>query len=180
MTSMTVYSNIGKLSDKKYHDIKVKDIQPEVFQDYKKCSLFIGVSKCDFKCCKEVNLPCSICQNSGINNQKDFKLPFEEVLKTYSKSLLNDAIVIGGLEPFLQVDEVYQLCKYLRKKGVYNDIVIYTGYYQEEICPDTLKKFKELGNIIIKFGRYIPDRPNRFDEVLGITLSSDNQYAVKL
>ena len=37
-----------------------------------------------------------------------------------------------------------------------------------------LKKYK---NIIIKFGRYIPNRPKKYDNILGIDLVSDNQYA---
>jgi hypothetical protein len=36
------------------------------------------------------------------------------------------------------------------------------------------------GNLIFKFGRFIPDRPHRFDEVLGVELASDNQFAVNL
>ena len=32
-------------------------------------------------------------------------------------------------------------------------------------------------NIIIKFGRYIPNQEKHYDDVLGIELASDNQYA---
>ena len=35
-------------------------------------------------------------------------------------------------------------------------------------------------NIIIKFGRYIPNRNNKYDEILGVTLASDNQFAEKI
>jgi len=61
------------------------------------------------------------------------------------------------------------------------DIVIYTGYYPDEI-KDMLKTLKtyENTNIIIKFGRFIPDKPHRFDDVLGVELASDNQYAMRL
>ncbi len=181
MTSMMTYSNVGKLSDNVFYaSIKVKDIKPEVFQDYKKCSMFIGVSTCDFKCCREVNLPCSTCQNSGVNSQEDIIVDYENIFKMFQNSLLSEAIVIGGLEPFLQADEVVQLIHYFRDRGVKNDFVIYTGYYPEEISKDTLETLKKLENVVIKYGRYIPDRPNRFDEVLGVTLASDNQYAVKL
>ena len=34
-------------------------------------------------------------------------------------------------------------------------------------------------NIIIKFGRYIPNQGTHFDKVLGVKLASDNQYALK-
>ena len=60
-----------------------------------------------------------------------------------------------------------------------DDVVIYTGYYPDEIkdALDVLKGFK---NIIIKFGRYIPNRQSRYDEILGVTLASDNQYAERI
>jgi hypothetical protein len=35
-------------------------------------------------------------------------------------------------------------------------------------------------NIIVKFGRYIPDNKPHFDEVLGVNLASPNQYAKKI
>ena len=35
-------------------------------------------------------------------------------------------------------------------------------------------------NIIIKFGRYIPNQQSHFDIVLGVNLASDNQYAERL
>ena len=39
--------------------------------------------------------------------------------------------------------------------------------------------FKEYAPVIVKYGRYIPNMESRYDEVLGITLSSANQYAKK-
>lgn len=76
----------------------------------------------------------------------------------------------------LQFGEVYDLIKYFRDKGCNDVFVIYTGYYPNEI-EEELNKLKELNNIIVKFGRFIPDRPHRYDEVLGVELASDNQYA---
>lgn len=35
-------------------------------------------------------------------------------------------------------------------------------------------------NIIVKFGRFIPNQHPHYDEVLGINLASDNQYAEKI
>lgn len=37
-----------------------------------------------------------------------------------------------------------------------------------------LKSYK---NIIIKFGRYVSGQKQHFDDILGVYLSSDNQYA---
>ena len=39
---------------------------------------------------------------------------------------------------------------------------------------------KKFNNIIIKFGRYIPNSSKKYDDVLGVYLSSENQYALKL
>ena len=96
----------------------------------------------------------------------------------YSKDGLEESIVFGGLEPMLQFQELVSFIDKFRKVSN-DDIVIYTGYYKIEIEKEieVLKKYK---NIIIKFGRYIPNRKSRYDEVLGITLASDNQYAEKI
>ena len=55
-------------------------------------------------------------------------------------------------------------------------IVIYTGYYPSEI-GDKLKKLFKFKNIIIKFGRFIPNDTPRHDNILGVTLASSNQFA---
>ena len=60
-----------------------------------------------------------------------------------------------------------------------DDIVVYTGYDKEEI-PEHLMTLKKYKNIIVKFGRYVPGQQAHFDEVLGVELASDNQYAEKL
>lgn len=92
---------------------------------------------------------------------------------------ITKAVVIGGMEPMLQLDEVESLIKLFRDNGNDSEFVIYTGYYPEEIT-EQLESLKSLGTIVIKFGRFIPDRPSRYDDVLGITLSSDNQFAKKI
>lgn len=53
------------------------------------------------------------------------------------------------------------------------------GYDRNEIEEHImiLKKYK---NIIVKFGRYIPNQKKHFDPVLGVELASDNQHAEKL
>ena len=71
------------------------------------------------------------------------------------------------------------------RKNTLDDIVIYTGYTEEELLhgASTLKLPKgyydlvcSYENIIIKFGRFKPDQPSHYDEVLGVNLSSPNQY----
>ena len=76
----------------------------------------------------------------------------------------------------IQINEVIDLINLFRNQCEDCPFVIYTGYYPNEISKELnlLKKYK---NIIIKFGRYIPNRPKKYDNILGIDLVSDNQYA---
>jgi hypothetical protein len=43
-----------------------------------------------------------------------------------------------------------------------------------------LEEFKQFKNIIIKFGRFVPNQEKHYDEVLGIELASPNQYARRI
>ena len=158
--------------------MKLKFIKRDDFVNYKKCSMFLGTTSCDWKCCKENNLPCSTCQNHSWSNNPIKQFKDEIIIDMYLKDGLEESIVFGGLEPMLQFQELVSFIDKFRKVSE-DDIVIYTGYYKTEIEKEIeiLKKYK---NIIIKFGRYIPNRQSRYDEVLGVTLASDNQYAEKI
>ena len=57
--------------------------------------------------------------------------------------------------------------------------VIYTGYEPNEI-NNKLQALSFFKNIIIKFGRFIPNQEPHYDEILGIKLASENQYAIRL
>ena len=46
-----------------------------------------------------------------------------------------------------------------------DDIIVYTGYDKEEI-PEHLMTLKKFKNIIVKFGRFIPNKKKHFDKVL--------------
>lgn len=159
--------------------IKIKQVIDENFQDYKKAAMFISASSCDFKCLKEINLDCGICQNSKFSLEPDIKISVQDIFKRYKENKIISAVVIGGLEPFLQFEEFLSLVKYFRENGCYDDFVIYTGYYPDEIKKE-IEKLKNFKNIIVKFGRYIPNSKEKFDEVLGIMLSSENQFAQKI
>lgn len=158
--------------------MKLKFIKRDDFVNYKKCSMFLGASHCDWKCCKELNLPCSICQNNDWSNNPIKEISNKEIVDMYLKDGLEESIVIGGLEPLLQFEELMSFVSTFRKSSN-DDIVIYTGYYKNEI-EDKVKLLQKFPNIIIKFGRYIPNRENRFDDVLGVILASNNQYAEKI
>ena len=82
------------------------------------------------------------------------------------------------MEPFDQFNELFLLIKEFREKTNV-DIVVYTGYNENEI-QEQIEKLKQFENIIIKFGRYIPNQSPHYDKLLGIELASDNQYAKRI
>ena len=85
---------------------------------------------------------------------------------------------MGGLEPFESWEEMYSFIRDFRKVCD-DDIVIYTGFNEDEIS-DKIYKLIEFKNIIIKFGRYKPNQEKHYDNILGVKLASDNQYAKKI
>lgn len=159
--------------------IKLKDIIIEDFLNYKKPSMFLITCKCDWKCCIEQHMPITSCQNNNIVNMSEKVFEYSDILNMYYDNDISKAIVFGGLEPFQQFDEMCGLIKFIRDNQITDDIVIYTGYEKEEILQ-YIEKLKLFDNIIIKYGRYMPNRNSRFDEVLGVNLISDNQYAERL
>lgn len=159
--------------------IKLKGIIAEDFCNYKLPSMFLITSICDWKCCKELNFDVSICQNSDLVSTETKEFNIKNIINYYLSNDITKSIVIGGLEPFKQFDEIYSLIKCLREYNCFDDVVIYTGYYPDEI-EEQLDQLKHFNNIVIKFGRYIPNKKTRYDEVLGITLASDNQFGERL
>lgn len=142
---------------------------------YKKPSMHLGFPVCDFKCDREYGSP--ICQNSKLARSNNILISVNDVIKRYIDNPITRAVVIGGLEPF---DSLCMLVKFIEKfrENSNDDIVIYTGYYHHEI-DSIIDTLIELGfkNIIIKFGRYIPNDKPIFSDVLGVELASSNQYA---
>ena len=158
--------------------MKTRGIVDEDFINYKKPAMFISATSCTFKCCHDANIPESVCHNSTIVNSPIIDIPADEILRRYVNNPITEAIVVAGLEPILQFNEVVDLLKKLRSVSN-DDFVVYTGYNFDEI-RDKIQELKLYDNVIVKFGRYIPDRPNRYDEVLGVELASDNQYAMRI
>lgn len=156
----------------------IKGLTDEDFINYKKPSMFIATSYCSFKCEKECGVRC--CQNSALVKQPVLGINNYYIADRYVNNPITSAIVFGGLEPLDQVDELREFLGVLR--GTFkcdDDVVIYTGYTEDEAKPniDTLKEYK---NIIVKYGRYIPGSEKHFDDIVGVNLSSPNQYAVKI
>ena len=166
-----------KLGDK-MHRIRLKSIVFEDFLNYKKPSMFLITCFCDWKCCKEENFPYSICQNNKLIHQVNKEYNIEDIIKVYINNDITKAVVFGGLEPLMQYVELKDFIKQFREKCD-DDVVIYTGYYKDEINA-LVNELKQFNNIIIKFGRYIPNHKEHFDKVLGVNLASDNQYAERI
>lgn len=160
-------------------NIKLKGVVMEDFVNYKVPSMFLITSKCDWKCCRELGIDISICQNEPMAQQITKDISKESIYKAYINNDITKAVVFGGLEPMLQFNEVLNVIQYFREQGCNDIFVIYTGYYPQEIVTE-LNHLRHFDNIIVKFGRYIPNRPSRYDDVLGITLVSDNQYAERI
>lgn len=154
----------------------IKSIIFEDFVNYKKPSMFIGMPSCSFKCDKEAG--CQVCQNSDLANSPIIEINNDDIIKRYLDNPITEAVVIGGLEPFDTFEDTLSFINDFRDYSD-DDIVLYTGYNYEEIkhLIDILKCYD---NIIVKFGRFIPNKPHKYDELLGVSLASDNQEAKNL
>ena len=154
----------------------VKNIIEEDFSNYKKPSMFIAFPTCSFKCEKECGS--QVCQNSELAKSPNIEISYDNIIKKYLNNNITEAIVFGGLEPFDSLKDLYLLVNAFRLY-TNDNIVIYTGYYPDEITKQ-IEQLKQYPNIIIKFGRFIPNQEHHIDEILGVELASPNQYAVKI
>lgn len=154
----------------------IKQLIDEDFTNYKKPSMFIGFPNCSFKCEKECGE--QVCQNGVLAQAQNIDIQISDICKRYVNNNISKSLVCGGLEPFDSFDDLLQLIAYLRV-STDDDIVIYTGYYKDEIT-DKIRLLSQYKNIIIKFGRYITGQEKHYDEVLGVYLASSNQGAEKI
>lgn len=163
------------ISAKQDH-IKLYGIIDTDLINYKKISMVLEFPTCSFKCNKEYGS--NICQNYQLAKYKPYDFKISDILDSYKLNTLTEAILYQGLEPFDSFLDLYNFTEKFRELFD-DDIVIYTGYYESEISQylDMLKQFE---NIIVKFGRYIPNQKSHYDKILGVYLSSDNQYSLKL
>lgn len=159
--------------------MRVKAIVDEWFQDYKKPSMFIATCFCDFKCCHDANIPISVCQNHTLFEKQIIDVPAEDIIRRYTSNNLTQAVVIGGLEPMLQFNELMEFIVAFRSKGIDDDIVVYTGYREDEVVKEIVA-MSFYPNIVVKFGRYIPDRKQHYDSILGVSLANDEQFAKRI
>lgn len=162
----------------------IKGIIDEDFINYKKPSMVIMCPTCSFKCDKECGE--QVCQNSALATSPDIQIDNFSIVDRYLKNPITKAIVFSGLEPFDSFEDMYSIVYALRQRNCTDDVVIYTGYDRDEIS--TMKRADGffyidslilLRPIIVKYGRYKPNQKMKYDEVLGVNLASDNQYAVR-
>ena len=154
--------------------MKIIDYKDIDFVNYKLPSLYIIMPYCSFKCDKECGR--NVCQNSPLAKAATHNITVSELIKKFdSLQPLVKAVVFGGLEPFDSGDEFYCFVSAFRYLHPH-PIVIYTGYTEDEV-HEKFKWIYNFKNIIIKYGRFIPDQESHYDEVLGVRLASPNQYA---
>lgn len=174
-------------------EMKLINIIDEDFTNYKKPAMFIITPYCSLKCDMECGR--EVCQNSSLLKEPTLDIDKEIICERYLSNPITSAIVIGGMEPFDSKTDLLTFVNTLRNKyQCKDDIVIYTGYTEEElrigarapkwtpnqILADEWKVLLTYPNIIVKFGRFIPDQDSHFDQVLGVNLASSNQYGRKV
>ena len=156
----------------------VRGIVFEDFVNYKVPCMTIESPYCSFKCDHECGEP--VCQNSELASAPLLNYSVESIIEAYRLNPIARAVCFQGLQPFDSFDELYDFIFNFRNcYSINDDIVIYTGYKNYEI-ENQLNQLKQFPNIIVKFGRYIPQQPPIYDEILGVELASPNQYAERI
>lgn len=152
--------------------MKIKGLITEDFVNYKKASMTIIFPYCTFKCGEDY------CQNSSLTKSPIIEIPIDNLVNKYINNAITEAVIMQGLEPFDSWNDLKEFVQKLREYSN-DDIVIYTGYNKDEVI-EYVKELSVYPNIIIKFGRYIPNQEKHYDDVLEVYLASNNQYAERI
>lgn len=152
--------------------MKIKGLISEDLVNYKKPSMTIIFPYCTFKCGE------GYCQNSELAKAPIIEMNINNLVDRYINNPITEAVVMQGLEPFDSWNDLKSFIHELREY-CNDDIVIYTGYNKNEII-EKINELSKYTNIIVKFGRYIPNQEKHFDDLLGVYLASNNQYAEKI
>lgn len=156
--------------------MKIKRIEDENFNHYRRPSMVVAFPSCTFKC----NRACGeqVCQNGTLAASPDIEITPEEIVHRYLHNHISKAIVCAGLEPLDSPDDLLALVRAVRMRTD-AEIIIYTGYTKEEVqgMNGILDALSMYSNMIIKYGRYIPGCETHIDEILGVPLYGDHQYA---
>ena len=157
--------------------MRIKFLVDEDFVNYKKPSMFIGFPTCTWKCEKECGQ--KMCQNKELALSPDIEVSYETIVSRYIQNPITKAVVMGGLEPFDSWEDLVNLIHEFRRH-TQDFIIIYSGFYLSEINDKVEYLRQNYDNIIIKFGRFVPNQEPHYDEVLGVKLASSNQYAERI
>ena len=150
----------------------IKQLIDEDLTNYKVPSMTIAFPYCTFKCGKEY------CQNSSLAQSPNIDVLIPSIIKRYLDNPITSAVTCQGLEPFDSYNDLLSFVKQFRQQCS-DDIVIYTGYYKDEIS-DKIVELQQYPNIIIKFGRFLPNQTKHHDDILDVDLISNNQYAERI
>ena len=120
-------------------------------------------------------------QNSTLADLPDINIGNNMICERYQSNPITQAVVCGGLEPMDSFEELFSFIYVLRHEyGCSDDAVIYTGYTMKECDRNgRIQRLSKLGNIVIKFGRFVPNQKPHYDEIPGVNLVGSGQYAVK-
>ena len=158
--------------------MKLVGIIDEDFVNYKKPSMVLEFPYChNFKCDRDCGM--QVCQNNKLASAPKIDISPDSICVRYKNNPITQAIVCQGLEPFDSLSDLYEFIEQFRDMCD-DDIVIYTGYKEEEIYPYIEILKERYKNIIIKFGRFKPNSKQYYDDILGVKLASTNQYARKI
>lgn len=154
----------------------IKGLTDEDFVNYKQPSMVVIFPKCSFKCDKDCGQ--QVCQNSALATAPILEIPIDIIVSRYLRNPITTSLVCAGLEPFDSWNELIDLVKKFRAHTE-DTVIIYTGYFENEI-EDKIDALKHYPNIIIKFGRFVPNQKKHLDKVLGVNLASDDQFAKQI
>ena len=158
--------------------MKLVGLIDEDFVNYKKPCMTLMFPRCiSFKCDKECGM--QVCQNSALATADNVEIGINNLVERYINNDISKAVCFQGLEPMDSYNDLIMFISTLREKCD-DDVVIYTGYKYDEIKENIDYIAKRYKNIIVKFGRFIPNQESHYDKILGVTLASSNQYAEKI
>lgn len=155
--------------------MKLKGIIDYDCTNYKQPVLTLEFPFCSFKCDK-IN-GCQVCQNSALAAEPNIEISLDNIWQLYQQNPLTKGFCCQGLEPLDSIDELLGFIYYIRKIRYCDDpIIIYTGYDKEEVTK-FIYQITQYKNIIIKWGHFIMNEVPHYDNILGVKLASNNQYA---
>ena len=135
-------------------------------------SLYLIASSCKWKC--------KICPNAHYSRFETVDIPNTDILQKFKSDDNLKAIVIGGLEPMDQMNDLRGFIFDARKffePGDRPKIVIYTGYEMDELnkmhYSGLASELMQYGNAMVIAGRNIWKTKKKFYLSINTYLTSD-------